>query len=318
MCLIDSRTFWCLVLLFCLLPGSPAQAQLAPESPQFGIGFPLLNIARDSDHLLIEKTALGIYPWQHHADHFSGLQVQAARYRQDDWSASGQALHFVHKDIAPASGLGNLVSIGYSGIGGRRLVVTESEISRALGDSTQLSGFVSRDWVEAPQAIERGVYYTLIGAAIEQRLLPRLSGVVSLAHTRFSDEHAREQAKFRLIWDAWPEHGVTLQYQHRAASGDDDADPRLYFNPSRYRENMALLGWRERWQGWQVMALFGVGRQQVNQEALEPTRLLDLAISSPQTGAWQVRGRAGMRQAAGVLEALSIYRYLQLDVLYAF
>jgi hypothetical protein len=307
-----------LVLLCCLLPDSHVHAQPVDASALFGIGFPLLNLSRDSDGLQIEKNALGLYPWQSDADHFTGLQVQTAHFRQGNWSANGQALSFVHKDIAAASGVGDNLSMGYSSLGGRNLLVSESEVSRALSDGTQVSGFVSRDWVEAPQAIDQGVYYTLIGAGIDQRLLPRLSGVASFAHTGFSDAHARKTAKLRLIWDTCPEHGVTLQYQHRTAWGDDDANPRLYFNPARYTENMALLGWRERWQGWQMASLLGVGRQRVNQETLEPTRLFDLAVSSPKVGAWQFRGRVGMREAAGLVEALSTYRYLQLNVIYAF
>jgi hypothetical protein len=309
---------WRLFLLCCLLSVSHVQAQPVDASPLFGIGFPLLNLSRDSDGLQTEKAALGLYPWQYHADHFTGLQVQTAHYRQGNWSASGQALSFVHKNIAAASGVGDNLSIGYSSLGGRSLLVTESEVSRALGDGTQVSGFVSRDWVEAPLAMDQGVYYTLMGAGIEQRLLPRLSGVASLAYTGFSDAHARDTAKLRLIWDAWPTHGVTLQYLHRSSWGDEDANPRLYFNPARYTENMALIGWRERWQGWQIAALLGVGRQRVNQDNLEPSRLFDLAVSSPKAGAWQVRGRVGVREAAGLVEAQSTYRYLQLDAIHVF
>lgn len=309
---------WRLVWLLCLWPVSPACAQAVDASPQFGIGFPLVNLSRDSDDLQIDKTALGLYPWQYHADHVTGLQLQTAHYRQNDWSASGQTLSFVHRDIATATGVGDMVSLGYSSLGGRNLLVTETEISRSLHEGTQVSGFVSRDWVEAPQAIRSGVSYTLVGAGIEQQLLPRISGVASLAHTRFSDAHARESAKLRLIWDAWPAHGLTLQYQHRSAWADDDASPRLYFNPSRYTENMALLGWRERLRGWQIAALLGVGRQRVNQEAMAPTRLLDLSLNSPKTGAWQVRARVGMREAAGLVEALSTYRYVQFEATYAY
>lgn len=308
---------WWLACLLCVLTASPVLAQSVDASPRLGIGFPLVNLSRDSDDLQIDKTALGLYPWQYHADHFTGLQVQAAQYRQNDWSTSGQTLSFVHRDTAPATGVGDMVSLGYSSLGGRNLLVTETEISRVLHEGTQVSGFVSRDWVEVPQAMDNGVSYTLMGAGIEQQLLPRVSGVASLAHTRFSDAHARESAKLRLIWDAWPTHGVTLQYQHRSAWGEDDVSPRLYFNPSRYTENMALLGWRERWLGWQMAALMGVGRQRVNQDAMATTRLFDLSLNSPKTGAWQVRGRVGMREAAGLDEALSTYRYLQFEATYA-
>jgi hypothetical protein len=79
-----------------------------------------------------------------------------------------------------------------------------------------------------------------------------------------------------------------------------------------------LIGWRERWQGWQVAALLGVGRQRVNQDILEPSRLFDLAVSSPKAGAWQIRGRVGMREAAGLVEALSTYRYMQFDAIHVF
>jgi len=306
-----------LTLLFLSTP-VPVMAQPAEPSPVLAIGLPLLNFSRDSDQFKIEKVAFGIYPWKEHAAHYTGIELQAARYRQDDWSANGQALHFVHKDVDAASGLGNLVRIGYSVVGGHRLLATESEISRATGTSTRLSGFVSRDWVEAQAALDRGVYFTLVGAGIEQRLLPRLSGVISLAHTLFSDANAREQAKFRLIWDAWPQHGVTLQFQRRQAWGNDDAFPRLYFNPSRYTEDMALLGWRERWKGWQFAALLGLGSQQVNQAAHEPTRLVDLSLSSPPEANWQVRGRVGLRESAGAAAAQSVYHFMQLDVVYAF
>jgi hypothetical protein len=315
---IKTHKTWWLVGLLCGLTVSPALAQLVDTSPRFGVGFPLVNLSRDSDDLQIDKTAVGLYPWQYHADHFTGLQIQTTHYRQNDWTTRGQTLSFVHRDIATTTGVGDMVSLGYSSLGGRKLLITETEISRVLHGGTQVSGFVSRDWVEAPQAIQSGVSYTLMGAGIEQQLLPRISGVASLAHTRFSDAHARESAKLRLIWDAWPAHGVTLQYQHRSARGEDDATERLYFNPSRYTENMALLGWRERWLGWQMAALMGVGRQRVNQDAMAPTRLFDLSLISPKADAWQVRGRVGMREAAGLVEALSTYSYLQFEATYAY
>ena len=276
-----------------------------------GLILPTLHISSDSDDMRITKMGGGLLYRYTHPQHYTGLVWEHQRFSQTGQSAlNGQNLSWVTQYIDPATALGYQLKAGYSTRPTRSLFTFDGSLAYALSPSTRVEWFASRDRVDSIAALQRGTHYTLAGGALDYTLHPRVTAVASLAHTQFSDNTDRNQLRLRLIWDAVPQHGITLQLLHRNQRGD--AASQGYFNPNRLQEHMAGLGWRHRFNGWLVAARISAGQQQVNQGRWEPTRHGELQLTSPPSPNGQLKLRWG-EQKNWDLSGPN-YRYRSLDL----
>jgi len=307
---IHLAAIYALALPICA-QASTLQESVDQTSNAQGLILPTLHFSSDSDNMRITKIGGGLLYRYTHPQHYTGLVWEQQRFSQSGQHVlNGQNLSWVTQHIDPTTALGYQLKAGYSTKPMRSLLTFDGSLAYALSPSTRVEWFASRDRVDSITALQNGTHYTLAGGALGYTLHPRLTAVASVAHTQFSDSTDRQQLRLRLIWDAIPQHGITLQLMHRNQRGD--AASQGYFNPDRLQEHMAGVGWRDRFNGWLVAARMSAGQQQVNQGRWEPARLSELQVTSPPSPNGQLKLRL-VEQKNWDLSGPN-YRYRSLDL----
>lgn len=275
--------------------------------------YPAWNRSSDSDGLVINKWYAGAVPVYGHGLSWRGVEWQQQRYEQNGQSLSGQGLNYTVQETDTVTGLGYNYKIGINQGPYQTLVTGDWSWNKALTPQLQWGLFASRDWVESMAALQDSVHYDLVGGNIDYQLHPRLTFIGSLTQTHFSDGQNRQQQRARVVFDVWPEQGITLQASQKHQIGAKSVPVRRYFNPEQLDETMGIVGWRKRFQGWQWYARLGAGHQYVLNEASTPARLTDLQISSPLRGNSYFKLRAGESETRGINGPGYVYRYFEVQ-----
>lgn len=271
--------------------------------------YPSWSRSSDSDGLVINKWSAGVLPTYNSGLSWRGVEIQKQRYAQNVDTLNGQSMHYVAQEIDAASGMGYAYKIGLNQGPYQSLLTGEASWNKAYNEKFQWGLFASRDWVESMRALENNVRYDLVGANMDYQIHPRVTLIGALAQTHFSDGQNRQQQRARMVWDAWPEQGITLQASQKHQLGEKDVATRLYFNPERLDETMGMVGWRRRYQGWQWYARVGRGHQTINGESATPARLAELQLSSPVHGVSFFKFRLGESETYGLNGPGYTYRY---------
>ena len=275
--------------------------------------YPAWNRSSDSDGLVINKWYAGALPVYGHGLSWRGIEWQQQRYEPNGQSLSGQGLNYTVQETDTVTGLGYNYKVGINQGPYQTLVTGDWNWNKAFTPQLQWGLFASRDWVESMAALQDSVHYDLVGGNIDYQLHPRLTLIGSLTQTRFSDGQNRQQQRARVVYDAWPEQGITLQASQKHQIGEKSVPVRRYFNPEQLDETMGIVGWRKRFQGWQWYARLGAGHQYVLNEASTPARLADLQISSPLRGNSYFKLRAGESETRGINGPGYVYRYFEVQ-----
>jgi hypothetical protein len=254
----------------------------------------------DSDGLSIRKpAATAYYRWESGAT-WHGVEAQQARYAQGGTGLEGRSLAAVGQSVDPATWLGYGYRLAWSDGPTRGTWLGEGFWSGALGSRTQWSVFGTRDRVESFSALQAGLTFDLVGASVDHQLVPGLTLVGAATSTRFSDAQDRQQLRLRAVWDALPEQGLTVQLHLKAQQGESDVPVRRYFNPDRLEEAQWVLGWRKRWEGWQLTARAGSGMQRVNNGDSTTMRTAEAQVQSPLRGKQFFKFRFGWSDTLGL------------------
>lgn len=261
---------------------------------------PQWQSSNDSDGLKIDKVSAAWLPTYRSGLQWQGVEWQTQRYVQNGTTLDGHTLSYVGQNLDALTGLGHSYRIGWNQGLNTTLVTGDFNWNQALNDRLHWGVFASRDWVESLPALQNSIHYDLIGGNVDYRVHPRLTAVASLAQTRFSDQQDRQQQRVRLIWDAWPDQGVTLQWAYKHQIGEKEVSPRRYFNPERLDESIAFVGVRRRFEGWQLYARAGWGQQKIIDQDATPARVVELNLNSPVQGAQFFKLRVGRSETYGL------------------
>ncbi|MEY4122157.1 MAG: hypothetical protein RLZZ457_995 [Pseudomonadota bacterium] len=270
---------------------------------------PQWNHSSDSDGLKIDKFAVAALPIYQSGYQWQGVELQQQRYRQNGNAMEGQSLSYVAQKTDPLTGLGHSYKAGWNQGLNQSLLTGEFNWNQAYNEKLQWGVFANRDWVESFAALQNNVHYELIGGNVDYQVHPRLTTVASLAQTRFSDHHDRQQQRLRIVWDALPDHGVTLQWAYKHQLGEKTNTTPLYYNPERLDESIAFVGWRKRIQGWQLYARAGWGSQKVADQESTPARVSEINLTSPAYRDQFLKIRIGSTQTMGLNGPGYVYRY---------
>jgi hypothetical protein len=285
----------------------------AQDANRYAVAFPQWQSSNDSDGLMIDKFGLAGLTHYRSGLQWEGVEVQQQRYRQNGDLLDGHTLSYTAQDINPVTGLGHNWKIGRNQGLQTGLTTGELNWSQAANEQWQWGVYAGRDWVESMPALRQSVHYNLVGANVDYRIHPRVTMVGALTQTYFSDDQKRQQQRARLIWDAWPDQGVTLQWSYKRQYGEKNVAPRLYFNPERLDESMGIVGWRRRFEGWQLYARAGWGTQKIIDQDSTPARLTEINLSSPVHGQQFYKLRVGRNETIGLNGPGYVYRYADLQ-----
>ncbi|MBU3650864.1 MAG: hypothetical protein FGM28_11250 [Limnohabitans sp.] len=286
-------------------------ASLAPNALALGLA-PQAAQSRDSDGLHITRWGASALPLWRDATHWRGVAYETQQYQQLDREVKTRSLAWVDQQVNAQTALGYTLRLGWSEGAQRNLWTGDWSWSAAASERLQWNVFANRDRVESLPALQQGVHMNLVGVGADYQFHPRLTGVVAAHHTAFSDDQQRDVQRWRLIWDAWPEQGVNLQWALRTQRGQRNGQPPLYFNPNRFEDSLVYLGWRRRYAGWLVQGRAGLGEQRIDAQERTPARASELLVQSPQRDGQSLRLQWSSMQSAGGLQGAG-YRWQQLQ-----
>jgi hypothetical protein len=290
--------------------GASATQGMEPMSTRGAFALPGLFHSSDTDGLSIDKVSASYWPNYQSGSQWQGVEVQTQRYAQGGTNLHAQTLAYGYSAIDPRTGMGLNWRAGWNQGLGNGLAVGELNWNQTVTERLSWGVFASRDWVESIGALQQSIHYDLVGGSVDYQLHPRLTAIGSLAYTKFSDGQDRQQQRARLVWDAWPEQGLTLQWAYKRQYGASDGVRRTYFNPQQLDESLGFIGWRRRFEGWQVYARAGWGYQKLLDQDHTPARSTELQLTSPVYGQRFFRLRAGYTDTLGLNGPGYGYRYV--------
>lgn len=268
-------------------------------------------LSDDSEGFQTHKLSAEFLPQYEDADHYLGVRGSAYQYRADDWKRDGQKVSFIGRDIESATANGWTLEAGLFEQGDHTLLTFDGSYRTALAEKTAVELFANRDWVETQPALDAGTNFTFVGAALDQGLGEHVT-LVGLAGTQFfSDDNRRDHGRLRLIYQPSLDLGLTLQARYRMYRSSEEDVGREYFNPEDYQESMLALGWRQRFAGWSAGLTAGFGREKINQDPSQSTRLFELNVQSPVRGSQFLRMNAGYNRSASFYGPNYDYRYIR-------
>ena len=268
-------------------------------------------LSDDSEGFQTRKLSAEFLPQYKDADHYLGIRGSAYQYRADEWKRDGQKISFIGRDIESATANGWTLEAGLFEQGDHTLLTFDGSYRTALAEKTAVELFANRDWVETQPALDAGTNFTFVGAALDQGLGEHVT-LVGLAGTQFfSDDNRRDHGRLRLIYQPSLDLGLTLQARYRMYRSSEEDVGREYFNPGDYQESMLALGWRQRFAGWSAGLTAGFGREKINQDPSQSTRLFELNLQSPVRGSQFLRMNAGYNRSASFYGPNYDYRYIK-------
>ena len=295
-----------------------AYCEASNETTKQAIAIPNLFISSDSEGFNATKIGGAYLPNYEHGDSYYGLTTQYNQYSQNGWSATGSQVGVVVKDVNTHTGLGYNANLGVNVISGSSVLTTDSSYGFAVTKTTRFELLLNRDRVETQNSITNGIYYTLLGASIEQQVVDRFTLVGMLGNMYFSDGNTRPLFRARAVYDLLPDYGVTAQIRYRQYSDTNTNVVNNYFNPDSYNETMLALGIKQKVNGWLLSGTAGIGRQTVNADPSTTTQLLEASATSPFTSGIFFRARVGYSRSAGFNGPDYSYSYFLNELIFSF
>ena len=291
---------------------------LGEKPSQQAIGVPVSFISSDSEGFNAYKLGGEYLPLYQHGDNYTGISYQYSKYTQNQWSAQASQYGITSKSIDPRTALGYIANINANNLNGHTLLTTDSYFGFNATDTTRMEAFLSREWVETQSSLNNGIYYTLGGISVEQKIVDGLSGVITGGNMYFSDSNTRPFIRANLIYDILPEYGINVQARYRQYHDTNTNVVNNYFNPDNYNEGMLAIGMRRFVQGWMLAGTLGLGRQRVNSDPSTGTQLAEINATSPYAGPAFFRTRLGYRKSAGFQGPNYSYTYFMEELIIPF
>jgi hypothetical protein len=150
--------------------------------------------------------------------------------------------------------------------------------------------FLEREIVETPTGVERGIYYTLAGGALDLPVNERASFTVLGAAQAFTGRNVRLHVRANYVHVLRDDWGLSAQvrtrYFHSSHPREFD-----YFSPRNFVQAIPTLQLRRRAAGWRYVVAGGLGAQRQTGAGWSQARALSAQITSPPVGdGWALEG----------------------------
>lgn len=265
-----------LLLTSCLATALPVQAQQAVGVESFA--------SSDADNTSVIKT--GVYFDFAHRDleHYQGIKFEKARFAPFGGRAvDDQRAYYRFADTGERwKWRGSLGTDGDTWLGSASLYTDEAR---------RQEYFLEREIVETPLGLQRGIYATFGGAALDVPLNERniVTGLMGVQD--FSGDNTRLHLRGRYIRVLSDDWGLSAQLRTRYFRS---SEPREfdYYSPRWYAEAIPMLQLRRFRGGWVYQGAAGWGRQRDSDSDWRNARLLEASVTSPKTRGWFFKANA--------------------------
>lgn len=146
--------------------------------------------------------------------------------------------------------------------------------------------FIERDIVETPLGLQRRLYSTFGGAAIDLPLNERNTLTVLGGLQEFSGDNERLHLRANYVYVVSQKVGLSAQLRGRYFH---NTEPREfdYFSPRNFVQAMPVVQIRRFVNGWQLLAVGGIGAQRFTASQWQQANHAELSARSPQRGPWR-------------------------------
>jgi hypothetical protein len=169
--------------------------------------------------------------------------------------------------------------------------------------------FLEREIVETPQGLDRGIYYTFVGASMD--VPASKSGVLNLMGglQGFTGENKRLHLRSSYVHVVEPALGLSAQlrarYFHSTEPGEFD-----YYSPRNFVQVLPVVQMRRFTStGWMVLGAAGYGAQRATGNGWKAARLAEVRFESPRA-ARGFRAYGHLQYSNNSLSGAGDYHYL--------
>jgi hypothetical protein len=215
---------------------------------------------------------------------YYGVAAQETFYSQHGWSDNVTGVVGIWRDQQPDTLAGINVEAGAVQVAGHTRPIGDATWSIRPSAETGFEFIGAGGLVDTQAGITQGVGYTFWAASVEQQLVPRLDAIALVGYQPFTDGNDRVHFRARLIWDALPDDGINLQVRWRQYTSSKSDVGGVYFNPDRYEQWLAGVGFRRRFGGWVWRGTLAGGQQYISGTGTQPSALADLNGEGPLAG----------------------------------
>ena len=295
-------------------PAAPAEAVAAEPaaSPEVRAAGPRLPPAVAFEHFQssgsdgseVARAALELGVGDAQDTRSIGLRIERAGYNPSGRGWESRDRIFVRG----AEKLGNWQLRARVGTDGDSLIGSAS-----LNDDSKFRKefFVERDIVETRQGLDRGLYSTFAGAAVDlpvddRNVFTALAGVQA-----FTGDNVRTHLRASYIHVLDPKIGLSAQLRGRWFR---NSDPREfdYYSPRWYAEILPVAQVRRFVRGWEMVGAAGVGLQRDSGSNWRASRYAHARFRSPPRSGWSLNGNLTYTNTPSATGSPgSGYRYVQ-------
>ncbi|MET1111871.1 MAG: hypothetical protein ABWX67_10140 [Allosphingosinicella sp.] len=285
-------------------PAPPAAAGDSGTSLRPAVGTEAFYSA-DSDRTEVARVALDVGLRDAGDTRSIGLRVERARYNPGDrgWESRDRIF------LTGAETLGKWQLRARVGTDGDSVIGGVS-----LNDKAKFRKefFVERDIVETPQGLDRGLYSTFAGAAVDlpvddRNVFTALAGVQS-----FTGDNVRLHLRASYIHVVKPKLGLSAQLRGRYFRSSDPGEYD-YYSPRWYAEVLPVAQMRRFVGGWELLGAAGLGVQRDSGSGWRASRYAHARFRSPRAASdWSLNGAVTYTNTPSVTGTpRSGYRYVQ-------
>ncbi len=172
--------------------------------------------------------------------------------------------------------------------------------------------FIERDLVETRQGIDRGIYSTFAGAAIDLPANDRNIFTALIGLQKFTGDNVRTHLRGNYVHVLKPELGLSAQlrgrYFHSSDPGEFD-----YYSPKWYAEVMPVIQLRRFVDGWEMVGAGGIGLQRDAGTDWRQSNFAQFRVRSPESSKhWSLVGEITYTDTpSNSASAGSSYSYFQ-------
>jgi hypothetical protein len=294
-----------LLVLATIAPASAAAQSVADtgEAPAFAAGAEVFY-QTDADKTEVLRTAIALDVVYRGPEQYRGFRLENARY-----NPLGQGWRERRRVFLRAADIAGSwkwqAEIGTDG----RTVLGSADVHDESRFRKEF--FVEREMLETPQGLEKGIYYTFAGAAIDlpaddRNLFTVVSGVQA-----FTGDNVRVHLRANYIHVLKESWGLSAQLRTRWFRNSDphEAD---YYSPRWYVQILPLLQMRRTTdKGWRFLLAGGLGVQRDSQSRWRRASYFSAAATSPKVAkGWSLTANVLVTETPTA--SAQAYRYLQL------
>lgn len=273
----------------------------AANAPEHAIGADIFY-STDADHTEVARVGLNLDFAYQDPEHYWGVRLEQAWFNPVGRGWEGRKRAYARG----ANVLGKWKWTAQVGTDGDTVLGSASIHDEA---KFRKEFFVEREILETPKGLDRGIYYTFGGAALDLPVNDRNVFTVVAGLQDFTGDNLRTHLRANYIQVLKPKSGLSAQlrtrYFHDSVPHEYD-----YYSPRWYVQVLPVLQMRRTTDsGWRYLLAGGLGVQRDSDSGWRRSSYFNAQVTAPARGKWA--GTAAVLFSETPTTSGQSYNYLQ-------